>query len=996
MPLKIFRSTSNTTLWNTCAGRFLSAVVRPEPDQHAEQLWLTHRIQRDWLYEAALERGLRGWLNPPVQFLSALPQLFDIRGTTIGTLTRREVISRIAFEQGTQHGIRVGNVDATITRGNMLDSFVGELLPEGVSGSELHQALDRLETDEFGARRNAWLAAVYAQYLGELEAMRVYDPRSIHALVADRIDAGELQFAVKRAQRLHIYGLYSARARVRLLSALARQPDVDVVVYTSSQARDLERLANDVEELPADTSQPVVQPTPDAQRELQWVAERVKRLIVEERVRPHDIAVVARTGLHDTRRAMRALERAGVPATARVRTRLSEVSALKALLELFRGPAQDWSYRVLRNLLASPYFRFRIDLRPFDAIACQARPCSLSEWEEQLAALLSRLQAEEDPDARRIGLRKERVVDDLDRFRSLRAELEMLDGDKPLGQWIELARTFLTDRTYRFRQRVCDPPNARQDVVRIDQRGVKRFEALLAEWSAADDLQQTLTPVEWFRSLRALLEGQELVLTTPGQKGVQVLEAHDAALAPFRAVFLIHANDAEFPKVTAPGGLFSQEERSRLRSFGLHLDDRVSTLERERVLWSAVVGAPAVSITYHTTDPNGTPLLPSLLVPPHDEETELPRSTSETAALNREQEARSAAARAYEVLRTDASARVQAADVAALQRAMLNAYAEAQRGAPEREVAAPNPWNGHLRDPVVLEKLAAKYHDDYLWSVSQLQTYTTCPFFFLIERVLGLKSIEEADEDTNALASGGVAHEVLERFYSGIIDRTSPPFDAQHFVDLAAEVFVEWQRSHEWLGIRALWEQRRHWLTQTLLEFVDWDIQKHLSKGQAVTKCEFEIGENDLGIALQGDDVTGTPRRMVLRGRIDRIDRNKKGELEVIDYKSGRMPAGTDGYADGAVLQGPVYLHALRSQGLDATKAMYRSLKERGNGAALTIDKPQYDMALRIAFTVPQRVRAGLFECVLASSAKEWSAWHPDLAVRRTDAIVQNGSRFDD
>ena len=964
MPLRIIRSDSNTILFNACADAFLNS--------EKARLWLTHRIQRDALFERALAQGKRGWFSPPIDFLSALPTLFEIKGVAIGTLARRELISAIGYEQGDRYGIRIGNQDATITRGQMLDGFIGELLPEGISPSQLRDALERGDPDEFGRRRNAWLADVYENYLRRLNDIAHYDPRSVHALVAERIDAGMLPTALNGATALHIYGLYSGRARDRLLRALARQSEVDVVVYTTSAANDFSEYATSVDDLPAAAPSTFVQPAPDANRENQWVALQVKRLIVEQGIRPHDIAVVARTGAQDTRRAMQALERIGVPATARVRTRLSEVSALKAVLELFRGSAQDWSYRVLRNLLASPYFRFHIDLRPFDAIACQARPCSLEQWEHELIALIDRLENKEDPEGRRIGLRVERVRKDLERFQALRRELEPLDGDKPLGEWMQIARRFLSERRYRFRHRVCDSPDARQDVVRIDQRGVHRFEALLSEWASSDDTAELLSPRDWFRSVRALLEWQELVLTTPGQKGVQVLEAHDAALAPFSAVFLLHANDGEFPKSAPTGGLFSQEERAQLRTLGLPIDDRRSTLARERVLWSAVCGN-AVTITYRTTDPNGTPLLPSLLVPPHDPATELPRTFVQGEG--------------------DVEGELfGTADVAGMRRSIVRAYAETRRGAPERTVSPISPWNGQLRDPWLLNWLSDRYNSSYVWSVSQLQTYTACPFFFLVERVLGLKAIEEADEDTNALASGGVAHEVLERYYKELIGQSAPTFDHAHFIDLAGSVFRKWENEGHWLGLPALWEQRRLWLLQTLCRFVEWDLEKHLVKGQSVWACEYAIGDDD-GVELSGKDVHHAMQRMKLRGRIDRID-SKRGELEVVDYKSGKMPSGKDGYADGAVLQGPVYMHALQQQGHNAVKSLYRSIKEQKNGAALKIDDPQFARALAIAFSVPERVRGGTFECALAESAKDWSSWHPDGSIRRTSAVVE-GSRFD-
>jgi ATP-dependent helicase/DNAse subunit B len=339
---------------------------------------------------------------------------------------------------------------------------------------------------------------------------------------------------------------------------------------------------------------------------------------------------------------------------------------------------------------------------------------------------------------------------------------------------------------------------------------------------------------------------------------------------------------------------------------------------------------------------------------------------------------------------------LDAPDADVLRRAIVNAYAEHQRGAPDRTRATVNPWNGELRDPAVLDFLGKRYNEEHCWSASQLELYTTLPFAFLLERVLDLKEITEAEEDTDPMTKGSVAHAVLERFYREHTDRKPPAYDntvVQRLVDLAAEVITEWQQSGAWLGVQALWEQRRLGVVEMLSKFLEWDL-KQLATGRGVAgqvwRCEHEFGD---GIELTGVDVRGQTRRMLLRGKIDRID-NRNGVLVVIDYKSGSTPQGQTGYEDGAVLQGPLYMAALQAQGHNARKALYRSIKGQKNGAELLIGDDACERALSIAFSIPERVRCGLFEAVIAKSAK-WKDYHPDLAVRRTMAQVAEGSRFD-
>ncbi|MCH8107974.1 MAG: hypothetical protein IIB30_06425 [Chloroflexi bacterium] len=160
---------------------------------------------------------------------------------------------------------------------------------------------------------------------------------------------------------------------------------------------------------------------------------------------------------------------------------------------------------------------------------------------------------------------------------------------------------------------------------------MRQLERLLAEWTGLADDTAPVDPVAWHRLLKQLLDSQTLALTTPLEKGVQVLEAQDTSLTPFDRVFLVHANDTVFPRTFRSPGVFSNEERATLADSALPLERRVPLMHRdgvlrsERTLWRATTSQAGVTICYRTTDFRGTPRLPSLMVPEHDPAMELSR-----------------------------------------------------------------------------------------------------------------------------------------------------------------------------------------------------------------------------------------------------------------------------------------------------------------------------------------------------------------------------------
>lgn len=1012
MPLRLVRSPANRALWDSCTDRFLTAVAAsPGPSVHPAHLWITQREMRDSLLEKAHRRGVYGWLAPPFSFFSELPQRFGLSRKATGLLTRRRMVARLAALHASRLGIGVSS-DSGIIRGHMIDGFLGELLPEGVSPTRLERGLADLNGDEFANRRNEWVVSVYRDYLKELEVLEQFDPRSVHALLAEAIDRGGLSKAVNGAAVLHIYGLYTLRSRERLITSLARQRDVDVVLYTVAEDEpgewdDLERrLGLETERL--GTSQivaPTVQPAPDAMREYGWVALQVKRRLFEDGLEPHEIAVVAREGREDTRRACAALEAAGIPCTARMRMPLSEIGALKAILELFRGAASGWGYRPLRNLLTSPYFRTSVDLRAIDFAARRGRPAGLAGWAQAINRLAD---AREDGsrDARDVAVHHERLRKDAERLEKLAGELAFLEESRTEAEWVALTSELVTNGILGLRVRASRPVGDRWDLVRFDQRGIRQLERLLKEWSELDLSPEPLSTEQWYRLLQRLLEANELALSTPGQKGVQVVEAQDAALFPFRALFLTHANDGTFPRVGGSRGVLLEEERMALRTGGLPIADRELNLRRERMLWRASVQADQVVVTYRTTDPSGTPLLPSLLVPEHEPDTELPRSWEPLASSGQvaspEQDRRAAAIR----LRQTAleGGLVQTADEAMLSRAIVAAYGEVQRGVRDRRGEAstrPNPWQGELREPHVLEELSRRFGPEHVWSVSQLENYAVSPFVFLLNRVLRLQEIEEADEETSALLFGGVAHDILRAFYEATLANLPPAFDteaASVFERVAAEVLGAREKSGEWLGLPSLWPHTRQEILDRVRDFVSWELGYMADKNERPVWCELELGSYEEPATLAGYDVSGTLQTIRFTGRVDRVDlcvRRGVSAYHVLDYKTSSVPK-TGGYRDGSVLQGAFYLYALEvMKQLPIGSGRYRPIRRPGtpaNGCEVKSASDEYRLALQIAFSIPGRIRQGWFEPAIAGS-QEWAIWHPGIDMTRTRASTE-GSRF--
>ncbi len=948
MPLQLIRSAASDPLWEDCVAHFLDeSATHIGPTGYASHLWVVHRAQRDRLYARAAQRGLPGWFSPPVSFFSQLRDLFGVSERPIGILTGRLLVARLATASARRYGVAATTREAGPARGHMLDRLFSELLPEGTLPDELAGALAGLETDAFGESRNAWVVDTYREFLQALDERERYDPRSIHAMVAARIEAGGLRSAIGGARRLHVYGLTSLRGRRRFVRALAAQDEVEVLVYLPTEVGESEwdLLANRPPRLVCG-SEPHrrvrVQPAPDAVRETRWIARQIKTLLAAGDVALHEVAVVARTGRQDTRRVHRALREAGVPSTARIRTRLAEIPALRAILELFRAVSEGWTYRGLRQVLASPYFDVDVDLRGIDHLSTIRRIHGLDEWHRWLERLRERAEANEGRALARVGVTGARLERDLSRFERLRDVLGALEGEHTELEWIDRTLAVLRGDVLDLRRRLCQAVGDRWDVVRLDQRGALALEGLLVEWGewpGARESRSAFPAGEWYARLRRLLEANELALSTPLQQGVQVLEAHEAASTPFQHTFLVHANDGVFPQPPATAGVFTEQERVALKGLGLPLTTRVEALERERRLWRAIVSGQDITITYRTTDANGVPRLPSPLVPDHDPGSEIPRTRmevtppgagdpegqgSEDLAASRLELIKGDVARFAKIRRGGDRSAFHTADPHRVGHAVLTAFADelraghldpfidterelfgeasaaAARGGAEEEAPTvdsseaaalfgvqrplseqPTAWNGKLRDPWVLAHIRKHFGEDRQWSATQLEAYGRRPFDFFLDRVLGLGDMEEADEETSPLTYGSIAHAILQRFFESLETPHPTSFDARarRHLDQAFEAVCDAYEHAE-----SDWLGVPHvWRAKRaeLRDRLERFLTWELEKARGAPialELAFGRGKDQPAVDLSGADKRGGRRQLILGGRIDRVDRTAEAE----------------------------------------------------------------------------------------------------------------------
>lgn len=227
------------------------------------------------------------------------------------------------------------------------------------------------------------------------------------------------------------------------------------------------------------------------------------------------------------------------------------------------------------------------------------------------------------------------------------------------------------------------------------------------------------------------------------------------------------------------------------------------------------------------------------------------------------------------------------------------------------------------------------------FSISQLETYTQCPFKYFLERILKVEISDEPDEEMEAVEIGSLLHSIVYNFYTELNKKniklngcTDAVFEiAEKMLFQIAEKLVEekfnnspfaFYEEEKILGING---NRQHSILYMFLENERKDesgmIPKYFETNFGVEDIEQDKSLSQKS-SLMFEDIE-------LRGKIDRIDINKTSKLfEVVDYKSGSKTITKKEIEDGLSLQLPIYVWAAKS-------LLLNNLSDNFDAEAMTI-----------------------------------------------------------
>jgi ATP-dependent helicase/DNAse subunit B len=759
------------------------------------------------------------------------------------------------------------------------------------------------------------LAALYAVYRSELEALGLVDRELARAAAVRRLTA---DFESWHGEPVFAYGFEDlTAAEWSLLEALAGRADVTVslpyepgrVAFAAlrTTADDLAGLADRIEELPpryAAIAHPAIAhverrlfeddpgdapPLEGAVRffegagvrgALELVAEDVLDL-VRGGTAPEQIAIVC-PALERWRAPLEtALSTLGIPYAVEARLRLPQTPYGAALLALLRYAWLDGERDSLFAYLRSPYSGLARANVDFLEGRLRGRAIAAAE---RVEAELEALRGGSVP-----------AVD------ALRAGREPVAAVRALAEAM-LGAAFGTDA----------PPVGEGS--RGDLRAFEAVRSLLDELDAWAALAGGISREDVVAALeRATVRG-----ASAGEPGrVSVTDLSRVRTRRLEAVYLLGLEEGSLPR-RRDGSPFLDDDARRTLGGRLLRADGVS---RDRYLFYTACARPSRRLTLvrEAATDEGSPREPS----PFWEEVAALFPAEDVARWTR---------------RRPLSALTWPLETAPSERERLRALALLAAGPANgdeaRGLARANGWERRLdralkafdrrtrlRHPLVLRQ----FGDRTLFNVTELERFADCSSAWFFDRVVDPRTI---DGEVDAKLRGSIAHTTLHRFFAGLpkevgSDRVIPERldEALAFLRRCLEQAIEGQRIE-------MTPMERRELTEGLWRDLEASIRDEAASDTPLVPRRFEVsfGSDRSPQELQRGLELG--EGLVLSGKIDRIDVDPFSARGIVqDYKAGKGAHSAQQIEQEQRLQIPLYMLVLRDLvGIEPIGGVYRPL----------------------------------------------------------------------
>lgn len=822
--------------------------------------------------------------------------------------------------------------------------LIAELKHTKVEPDRIIELSERVEDNEFRLKLKD-LHLIYSSYQQNLQTKGLIDDVDKLRLLSETVAKDELHNVLPQAKTFVVFGFYDfTPSQLEVLQSINKAGH-GLAIYIPSLAETSKLKDMVIEEMrywlgnfqienlhrqPAGKRQVEIHSFPSFREEAEFAAREVKRSLLSNSVDPHEVAVVVRLLAGKGNYLSAAFEEMGIPYSFSNETSLRHSLLGRFVIELMKVKSSGFEKKSFLNLLRSPYLsrflnrdsNFDDFIAELDLTARRWRVLKGSKsWERLLDKFsnngcidkldLSHPAAQEKDEFSNGG-----YIQQADKVRKVVAEIDKRFEFSDLENLIkDLADILDKFSVYKVIQDLSLNSGPHLQAWKSFYKFIKEIR-YLSERSLKD---RKFTLGEFISLLEDLWSEETYSASSEGKGNeVQVVDARKFRGTTFPVVFMLDVGEKSFPAAALRDPILKHDERVEINKLLggdlLTIDDR--HYDTEEFLFNLIAGSVSkkLYITYSYLDENERSSLPSYLVEEISERevAETKRHSLEESFIYSEN-IYSKTNLAKHIFCKNLYKKEEYRECLGENAALIldGIMAERQRLIPRGTFSE---FEGITNRTELLPNLSE-------FSPTRLETYGDCPFKYFAGEILRLEFPEEPEDEVMGVDLGSFYHRVLKSLFSSLAGRMGGKVDLTEvsdieLIDLLKECIEKEDLDKEfgWLSqtVRELIENRI--IDKVLPQFVVAEaarIREWNKRGFFPERFEKQIGF-DIG------DIK-------ISGQIDRIDIGDNRAL-VIDYKL--RSSYRKKFFDYINLQLPIYLSALRNEGIEPYGGYYRFVEK--------------------------------------------------------------------
>lgn len=657
--------------------------------------------------------------------------------------------------------------------------------------------------------------------------------------------------------------------------------------------------------------------------ELKKVAEEIK-YHYNQGARLEDMAVVLANPDEYKRILLQVFEEEKIPSTISRDINLIEIPFIKELIYILELKVNNMDKKATINRIKSNYFSLckREEREAIEYILRKTHFNTLEDIKNSNQLLASTYG----------DIIEETII-------KIQEELELIPEIAFMEEYIELLQTLLDrhsieEKTLSIYGRVQD-----YNLLYRDLMGIEKLKTLIKNLENLTKIFPKEIPLEDFLNLlENYLQNESIVEIQGNSKGVNILTPVTTRGQAYKVLFIVGLSQGKYPNIMDENFFLREKNNKELKRIGIDYKNYHEKLDKESLVFSTVVSACThyLYLTYSENSTGEEKDIPSIFLDEIIQRVEGDKTDEKLKITNVDID--------Y-LIKNDPKQLTTKDEII---KYSLRNYYEREFSSEvlpipssiedhffsevnnrlmcqlERNEEDFNQYSGNIGEPHIITDIR-NIHRDKAYSISYLESYGKCPYFFLLNNVLNVEEMERELIDFSPLDRGVIIHEVLREYYynyrNGIKDHVLGVeiFNVDETYDYIVEKINTNMKSLDLETETNLWKLRIENNANNILNLIKSDLDRMAKYKKKILPLYFEMDfgrKSPFFIEIEG-------HKIPLRGKIDRIDKYvDEDKYIIIDYKNtGYSIRDIEDVEIGLSLQLPVYIMSQEDKNVVA--AMY-------------------------------------------------------------------------